>query len=294
MQRQAIFLTGLIQALYLLGPTAMAFAQQAASEQPGWSNSSELSVVVTDGNSGAQTLGFKNTARRVWKRARLKLRLEGVRSETREGRFAVVETDSPGNIRVVEPSGRPAVEKYLIESRYDRQINDRFFWNSGLSWERNQDAGLLNRYVAYIGVGHVWWDRQDLRFETAYGASLTDRQEGTRDPAKQEQFPGFRFSWSYLNRWGRNTTFTNDWAGNTNLSDLSDFSSDMTSSVAVSMNSRIALKVSLQWLYNHSPALEELDLFAIDEAGNLDRVGSFSVRKKQLDTVFTTSLVINL
>jgi hypothetical protein len=46
------------------------------------------------------------------------------------------------------------------------------------------------------------------------------------------------------------------------VADASDYSFDMVNSVAVAMSKRLALKVSLQWLYNSEPALEEVDVVA--------------------------------
>jgi hypothetical protein len=54
-----------------------AWAQDPAKQDPakeppklGWSNSTDLSLVVTAGNSAAQTWGFTELLRHVWKDAR--------------------------------------------------------------------------------------------------------------------------------------------------------------------------------------------------------------------------------
>jgi hypothetical protein len=112
--------------------------------------------------------------------------------------------------------------------------------------------------------------------------------------------------------WGAQTTFTNDWKFNLNLEDTADYSSEMTNAIAVSMNSRFALKVSVQLLFNSEPALEDLDIVAqvnlinpdgipgngdeffetVDSGGVIVEFGSGRERKKELDTVVRTSLVI--
>ena len=90
-----------------------------------------------------------------------------------------------------------------IENRYDRNISERFFWNAGVSWERNKNAGILNRYIGFAGVGNRWWSREDLKFSTTYGLSYTDREDEVQDPLKDDTFVGFRFGWEYLNQWGQ-------------------------------------------------------------------------------------------
>jgi hypothetical protein len=81
----------------------------------------------------------------------------------------------------------------------------------------------------------------------------------------------------------------------------------------VSVVSHVSLKVSLQWLYEHEPALEsDLDVIAFVEVINPDGIpssgderfrtlsaggsklviGSADARKDTLDTIFRTALVI--
>lgn len=267
----------------------------AEEEKLGPENETDLSLVITEGNSSTETLGFKNTFRYHWPRARYRLRLEGVRSNTAADRYAVLQdsADPDGPIVVVEPGKEPDVERYLVENRYDRLITERFFWNAGLTWDRNLDAGILSRWVAFAGVGNIWWDRDDLRFNTTYGFSYTDREEDSPDPLKDDQFMGIRFNWGYLNKWGKVTTFTNDWTVNANVSDFEDWSSDMISSISVGINSRLAMRVSLQWLYNHIPALVDVDLFHLEDGVPIPERRTVPVRQKQLDTTFSTSLVVN-
>ena len=269
-------------------------AQDEEEEELGWSNVTDLSLVVTEGNSSTETLGFKNKLRRNWTGARYTFRIDAVRSNTADDPIAVIpDLDRPEEYEVVTFDKTPDVEKYVVENRYDRSITERLFWNVGLRWDRNKDAGIDSRWVGFAGLGNIWWDREDLRFNTSYGLSYTDRTETDPDPTKEDSFFGFRFNWEYENQWGRVTTFENDWTFNTNFSDSADWNSDMTSSILVAMNSRLALRVSLQWLFENRPALEDLDVFLRDENGNLIGLPiTVSEPKEKLDTIFSTSLVI--
>jgi hypothetical protein len=206
----------------------------------------------------------------------------------------VVIPGSEGDFDLVYPGKEPDVERYFIENRYDRSISEHFFWNAGVSWERNKDAGILNRYIAFAGVGNVWWGRDDLQFSTTYGLSYTDREDEVPDPLKDDSFVGFRFGWEYLNQWGKNTTYRNIWNFTDSLDNTSDYYSDMVNSISVAINEHLALKVSLQWLYNSLPGLQDVTLYAIDpETGLKVEVGEVQIRKDKLDTIFSTSLVIN-
>ena len=298
-----------------------AAAATPPQEKP-WSNETELSVVVTEGNSDTQSFGLKNTLIRRWKKTKFQVKLEALRTATSDDWFKQVDPGftwepgadpPPGTASLVKPPIEPDAENYFIEGRLDREIRKNITWNVGASWDRNIDAGIIGRRIFFAGLGHVWWSREDLKFDTSYGLSYTNRRDETFDPERDDRFPGARFSWSYLNKFGKVTTYTNEWVSNANLSDLSDWSSDMTNALSVSMSKRLTLRISLRWLYNSIPALEDVDVIARVEVRDPDGIpgtgdeffetvasggsevtlGEVDVRKEKLDQVFKTTLVIS-
>ena len=62
--RVAVWLTVMI-----VGLSAGAMAEDEQEKKTGWSNSTELGLVLTEGNSSTQTLGFKNRLYRNWEKA---------------------------------------------------------------------------------------------------------------------------------------------------------------------------------------------------------------------------------
>ena len=299
-------------------------AQDKPKEPPklGWFNSADLSLVLTAGNSAAQTWGLSDELRHVWKDARFKFEANVVRSDTSDDRFFLVAPGiefpvggAPANpaTSLVKPEPTLDVATYLLRGSYERDITPRFFWNTGASWDRNDDAGILNRYIAHGGVGNTWVDTERRQFSTSYGISYTDREEEKPDPEKDRRFAGARLGWNYKEKVNAGTTFDNRFASNVNLSDPGDYSIDTTSSLAVSVVSHVSLKVSLQWLYEHEPALEsDLDVIAFVDLINPDGIpgsgderfrtlpsggsklvlGSADARKDKLDIIFKTALVI--
>ena len=276
-----------------LGPVAAGAQDEEEEKVLGWSNVTDLSLVITDGNSSTETFGFKNRLRRNWTRARYTFNVDAVRSNTADDPIAVIRDPELPDYDIITFDKTLDVENYFVENRYDRSITERFYWNVGLTWDRNKDAGIESRWIGFAGVGNIWWDRDDLKFNTSYGLSYTSRQEEDETPDKDDTFPGFRLNWEYENQWGKVTVFENDWTYNYNFSNSTDWNSSMTSSIVVAMNSRLAMRVSLQWLYNNLPALQDLDVFLRDDNGNL--IGLPVVvqePKEKLDTIFRTSLVI--
>jgi hypothetical protein len=151
------------------------------------------------------------------------------------------------------------------------------------------------------------------RFATTYGISYTDREEEEPDPEKDRRFAGARLGWDLMERLTAATTFDSDLALNVNLSDPADYSINTLNALTVSVTDRVSIKVSLQLLFEHEPALEsDLDVIAFVELLNPDGVpgtgdeffrtlasggtklviGSSDARKGRLDTAIRTALVI--
>ena len=312
-----------------LGMVSTPFAQDEAGEEDGpklgWGNVTDLSLVLTDGNARAETLGFDNRLTRRWQKSFFELKLNAVRSDTPDDNFRQVESgvawpvgDPPptgGTSTLIVPPLEEDVEKYWIEPSFSRNISKNLFWTLGTSWNRDVDAGIINRYVGYATVGNNWVEKENLEWRTSYGASYTDREEDVPDPTKDQTFPGARLSWYFMTMFGKNKTMTyeNDWDFTMNLKSSSDFSTNMIQSFAVKMTTHLSLKISLQWQYNNEPALEDIDLVAqvvvvdcdplefplddlcfetVDSGGAELVLGDVGERKKQLDTIFRTSLSI--
>ena len=312
----------LLAAVHGLGAAAPALAQDEAETAPGWTNETELSLALTGGNSTARTFGFGDTVRRTGESSRLQIRLSGIRSGTAGDRFLLV---SPGlrfpiagapenpETRLVKPGVDTEVENYLVSGRYEMELSERFFWNAGGSWDRNSDAGILNRYTAFAGVGNVWSDSDTMRFATSYAASYTNRREETRDPGKDPRFAGARVGWDYRQRLGEATVYENELTANVNLTAASDYSFNMAHALSVALSTHLALRVGLQWLYEHEPAPEAVAVVAhvevvdpdgvpgsgdelfetVADGGATITLGASRIRKDRLDTIFRTALVIS-
>lgn len=261
-------------------------AVPAAEEGTGWKDKAELSYVVTSGNAESSTIGFKNTLTRAWDRSAFTLKAGGIRVETTTTTREALGTPDDFTVDETDDSATTA-ENYYLNGRYDRKITDRFFWYAGGGWDRNRFAGVDNRYVATGGVGNIWFDTDDRKFRTDYAVTFTDQEDVV---GGSESFVGARFSWEYLNKLGQNTEYENILVIDENLDDTSDLRADWTNAVAVSMNSRLALKVALQLLYDNEPSFVEVPLFS---APGVPAGETVLAELDDLDSIFTVALVIN-
>ena len=141
----------------------------------------------------------------------------------------------------------------------------------------------------------------------------TVREEIEPDAAKDDRFGGFRLDSDYHQRLGAGLELDSDLALNVNLSTASDYSPNVTNAVGVAMSEHLSLRVSLQHLYEHRPALEDAAIRAramlidpdgtpgsgdelfetVVTGGTAFDFGTGKVRKSGLDAVFRTALVIS-
>jgi putative salt-induced outer membrane protein YdiY len=292
-------LSGVASALRAQDAAAPAATPAVAPAPPvKWSDTAELGYVATSGNSESSTIGFKNALAREEGKSRFEIKLGGIRVSTTDITLTAVGTPTDFT-REKDTQTRTTAENYYLNGRYDRKITDRFFWFAGVGWDRNVPSGIADRYMALGGVGNIWIDAERRKWRTDYSVTGTKETDVVEAPDFNSTFAGVQVSSSFKQKFGQHDIglFVNDTIVDENLSDTTDWRVNMTNSVALNMTSHLALKVSLQWLYDHQPAFKSVPLF--DAAGNpvLDPAPPNSqvqvlVPADDLDTIFTTALVI--
>jgi len=130
---------------------------------------------------------------------------------------------------------------------------------------------------------------------------------------KDRAFTGIRINSDYVHQLGRLTRFDSDFTMNVNLTTITDRSINTTNAIGVSVNDYLSLRVSLQFLHEQIPSFEDVDIVAhvalidpdgtsasgdelfetVVSGGTRIDVGQGQIRKKTLDTVFRTALVIS-
>ena len=289
----AALAASLAPSAFLATPALARQTQEKPPDPPDelWHDTAEFSFVATSGNSETQTLGFKDKLWRKWGPHAFELNAGGVRVETTDVSRTAFGTS--GDFEVVEnEDSEVTAENYYLNGRYDRKITDQFFWFAGVGWDRNEFAGIENRYSGVGGVGNIWKDTEHLKFRTDYAATYTKQEDVLEnpDPDFDDTFVGLRVSWAYSHQFFASTVYTNDFAVDENLVETSDYRASMINAVSVAINKRLALKVSHQILYDHEPSFEEVDLF--DTPGGT-LIGTVAVQLDEVDTIFNTSLVVN-
>lgn len=263
-------------------------AQDAEEKKLGWFDTAELSFVATDGNAEASTFGFKNMLRRVWENATFTLDASALRAESTTITRRAVGT-SADDFRVQEITNTElTAESYSLRSRYARNFSKRLFWYGSAGWSRNELAGIANRYTAGSGIGHIFADIDSYRFKLDYGLTYTSEEEV--DTSGTEEFLGAQLSVDYFRQITPTTAYTHTLVIDENLDDTDDLRADMINALAVSISERLALKLSLQLLYDHQPARQAVPLVLPDGTDSGETV---LVELDELDSILTAALVVN-
>jgi putative salt-induced outer membrane protein YdiY len=251
-----------------------------------WENATELSFVSTGGNASSTTSGVKASLTGTGDPHTFKLELGGIRASSEVKTRRAVGT--PGSFTVTETTDSESTAgSYFARARYDRAIDGAFAFG-GAGWDRNTFAGVENRYQVVTGVGRTWLDGESGRFKTDVGGTYTIQRDVQPRPGADDEFFGFRGSVEARRRLTTTADYTSNLVVDQNLETSSDFRADWINSVAVSISEGLALKTSIQLLYDAQPANIPVPLF--DGGGT--QIGTVSARGEEIDSVMTLTLVV--
>ncbi len=251
-----------------------------------WKATAELSFVVTGGNTATSAFSLGTSFTRKWANDSLLFKSYILRSNSTMTTRTAQGTETDFEI-IEEKFHRLVAENYLLAGQYDRRISKKLSGQVGLSWDRNRFAGVDDRVMFTAGFGYAWVEKARTQVKTAGGVTYTLRQYVGQDMAS---FAGLRFSFLADQKILDSSSVSTQFVFDDNLKRMDDWRFDWTNSVSASISKSLALKISLRLLYTHVPALQSLALFDLEGLPT----GLFvQVPLKNLDTVMTTSIVIN-
>jgi hypothetical protein len=290
---------------------AVATPSQAAVI-PGWYSTTDLSAVVSEGNSDTITVGATVNLRRVWLRTSWNTVASYTRNDVREPqRFAVINGPSAA---VEEGELVAKSEKVFGNTNFERRVTERFFWNLGGTFERDKFAGLNSRLTGVAGVGWLWQSTNgDGFFKFGVAGTYTGQNEVIDDPETENQFAGVRATLDGEKRFGdqKQHAFTSSLISDLNLQQTDDLRFNWQNALAAAISQKLQMKIGLQLAYDNDPALVDLpatvalagggfreaeaaDILRVLPSGDLRIVeGKLAVPAKKLDLTFTASIVIN-
>lgn len=265
--------------------TVGCLAQEAEAPARPWTDELDLSIVGTSGNSESTTFGFKNHYTYNFEKAKFELKLGGIRVETTK--FTHFAIGTPEAFEVVEEEETLKTdEKYYVQTKYSKSISDRFFWDASLDWDRNEFAGIKNRYAFGVGVGHVWKKTDTRSFSSAYTLLYNTEDLVFETPDFDDSYGSIKLSYEWKENKGA-IKFKQEFAAVANLETSEDFRADLKNELSTGLTKRLALKVGLDVAYDHQPAFKGIPLLV--DGVEIDTV---PYELDELDYLFKTSLVL--
>jgi len=174
-----------------------------------------------------------------------------------------------------------------LSAQYDHRLSKKVVLQFGLGWDRNRFSGLASRGIFTVGTGYAWIETKRTTFKTDGGFSYTFRKYFGQSASS---FAGFRAIASFSQKILETSSFGSQFTFDENLEKAVDWRYDWTNSVTASISKSLALKTSLRLLFANLPANEAVPLYNPDGTSTDLTV---QVPLKKLDTIFTTSIVIN-
>jgi putative salt-induced outer membrane protein YdiY len=255
-----------------------------------WYLTTELSSVVTTGNSESNTFGLVATLRRLYERAELKFDGGAVRTESALKTRTAVGTKTDFRVDEEKRSEKTA-ENYYARGRCDYNITKRFDVFGGVDWLRNPFAGLDSRFLLALGAGNIWADSEKRRFKTNYSMTYTFEEEVVENPFTSSRFGGVRLGYDYFDQLTESTQFTSVLTADWNLDNTEDVRVNVNFGLPISITKKLAFKPLLTLQWRNDPAVTEVPLF--DTSGT-DTGETVLVPLEELDMIFTAALVVSL
>jgi hypothetical protein len=276
----------------IFGPAVSAPA--AEPPPPGWYSTADLSFVLSEGNTRTNTLGAKLNLDRLWERSTWKNTASFVRTAVGEPTRRAVGT-SAADARIEDGPRVTKSEKIYADSNFERRVSDRFFWNTGATFDRDRFAGLESRILAKAGVGYLWVNREDARFATGLAATFAAQDDVVEDPETSASFVGLQFVADGERRFGggRQHIFKSKLVLDENLQDTDDLRLTWDNSLAAAMTRTLALKVGFLVAFDNLPQLVEFPLYIPTAQGLALSDLVVPGRAEKVDITATVSLVIN-
>lgn len=264
-------------------------AGQEAPPGVRWDNQTELSFVSTGGNKSTNTLGAKSAL--IGKSGLNTFKVEGggIRGESTVTTRTATGTTEDFTLREITESELTAAS-YFARARYDRALTRSFLF-TGVGWDRNTFAGVSSRVGFVLGLGKTWVDTDTRRFKVDLGATYTIQKDVEPAPNADEGFGGARASLDALTPLSSSSDYSTILTIDQNVEDTSDRRADWTNSITVALSARLALKTSLQLLYDSQPSLLRVPLVDDQGAPTGSRVATPGAK---VDNVLTLTLVIRL
>jgi len=266
----ALLCTGLVSVILLSVPVL------AGEDERSWSNTADLSLVVTGGNAQTENLSLSDKYVYKWSKVELSLTAAAVRTETTNR----VPTNENGVLQVIEATETMA-ESYALGSKVRGDLWGGLLWYANAGWDKNELAGVEGRISFGGGLGFTFLDDDTHKLVSEAGFDYTSESlVGGVD----QSYGSARGFLGYDRVLSATATLNGELEVLQNLEETEDMRMNFLAGVTASLTDKVALKLSYKMMYDAQPVTQVISAPPAEDV-------VFEYDKT--DTVISTSLVIN-
>ncbi len=265
-----------------------------AQDDPGWQGQAQIGYATTAGNSETETLSLRVRVGVESEIGRIGIEAGGLQTTSTSVRRFAERSEVGELVLVEEPTTSLSAERYWARFHFRHLFGPwRTFWFGRVEWDRNEPAGIRNRFTGLAGLGNDWIHRDSMRFWTEYGWTFNRERRRVEGLPRATNYPGLRFEWEYWWEFSgrteyRTTQYTNHLRIDQNLDDRADVRAVMEQELEIGISERLSVVLRLEHYYDDDPAFRAVPVL---EDGR--RTGELlRVPLDKLDTYFTTSLAV--
>lgn len=211
-------LTAVALALFSTG-----FSRAEDAPAKPWKNSTEASLVTTNGNSKGTTSSAKNKFTYDWARTGLEIVGGALGSKTRDGVTA---------------------EQYNASAKLTEKLVGKTYLYQRYAWDANRFAGYRHRHDLSAGVGYYLLDLPRHQWNTELGAGYINEQ---RILPPRVDFASGRAYTKYVFKFSDTSSFSQDVEYIHNFDDSDGYRLNTETALTASLTSHLALKTSFIW-----------------------------------------------
>lgn len=209
---------------FFVGPLVAA----DAAKKP-WKNSTELSVVSSNGNTKAQSTSGKNTFLYDWTKTTLEVIGGGMGARSK---------------------GETIAERYFASEKVSYKLSDRNYAFEKFGWDKDRFAGIRNRYDSGVGLGReVLKSAKSLLIAELGGGYIKEE----RLVGKDASFAVGRAYSKYTRTLSATANFSQDAEYIHNFENPDDFRTKTETALTAAINTAMSLKVSYVWKHVGQP-----------------------------------------
>ena len=262
-------------ALSLILACGFLAAATQAEDRP-WSNTADVSLVMTGGNSQTQNLTLTNKFTRKWTNTTLTVLGKVVSAEATS---RVVSYDAVNDVILVTENTEKSAEAYELGTKLKGKLAGEFQWYTNVGWFQDKLSGVDQRITAGAGFGYTVFKNDTHSLASEAGFEFTDETPVEGDG---ESFGSARGFLDYVRPLSETSEFTAAAEILSNMSNSEDLRLNLDFGLASRLSDRLAMKLAYGIKYDGDPITESV-------AGTTQK---FVYDK--MDTVLSMSLVLNL